>query len=194
MKIDGDGLIGNWNPGIGDPTLMGWLTVLLYGFAALLSYRVIKYEYDLPIFLEKNERRLWLLFVVGLVLLGINKQLDLQSAFTEAGRMLAHAQGWYEERQRFQMAFISVIGMLGILLMLIVGLLAIGAPKATWIALVGGAFLVVFVLIRAASFHHVDAVIGQTFIGLRLNWLFEMGGLLVIAAGAWQRTRGMQCG
>ena len=32
-----------------------------------------------------------------MLLLGINKQLDLQSLFTEVMRDMAHAQGWYNE-------------------------------------------------------------------------------------------------
>jgi hypothetical protein len=38
--------------------------------------------------------------------LGINKQLDLQTALTELGRVLAYDQGWYEERQTVQVWFI----------------------------------------------------------------------------------------
>ena len=29
-----EGWIGEWSPGIGDPSVGGWLTLLLYGLAA----------------------------------------------------------------------------------------------------------------------------------------------------------------
>ena len=45
--------------------------------------------------------------------LGVNKQLDLQTLFTQLARDLAMAQGWYEERRRYQVAFIIAIGLLG---------------------------------------------------------------------------------
>jgi hypothetical protein len=45
-----------------------------------------------------------------------------------------------------------------------------------------------FVLIRAASFHHVDQFIGQTILGLRWNWVLEMSGIsLVLFASQWRQ-------
>ena len=35
------GLIGNWSPGIGDPSIGGWLTVLLYAAAAWATLRLL---------------------------------------------------------------------------------------------------------------------------------------------------------
>jgi len=43
--------------------------------------------------------------------LGINKQLDLQTALTEAGRVLARYQGWYEQRQFVQLVVIALFAM-----------------------------------------------------------------------------------
>lgn len=54
--VEGQGWIGHWSPGIGDPCVMGW----------------------------------------------INKQRDLQSAFTEVMRVVAREQGWYEARRQYQ--------------------------------------------------------------------------------------------
>jgi hypothetical protein len=43
-------------------------------------------------------------------------------------------------------------------------------------------------LIRAASFHHVDRLIGRTVLGFRWNWILEMGGIgLVLLASQWRR-------
>src|SRR5262245_10532966 len=36
----GRGWVGNWSPGIGDPSVVGWVTVVLYFFAALICLRV----------------------------------------------------------------------------------------------------------------------------------------------------------
>ena len=41
------------------------------------------------------------------------------------------------------------------------------APTPTRLALMGTTMVLGFVLIRAASFHHVDQFIGQTILGLR---------------------------
>jgi uncharacterized membrane protein (UPF0136 family) len=125
--------------------------------------------------------------LVALVLLGINKQLDLQSALTEMGRIWANRQGWYEDRSQIQMAFITGIALMGLTLFAATLHVIWGAPKSTFLALIGSTFLMVFIVIRAASFHHVDAMLGHSLSGLRLNWLLEMGALLVIFASAWRR-------
>ena len=42
-----------------------------------------------------------------------------------------------------------------------------------------------FVVIRAASFHHVDAFLASRLGGLRWNWILELGGILIVAVGAF---------
>jgi hypothetical protein len=37
-----DGWIGSWSPGIGDPTVAGWITVFAYFAASLLCWRVYR--------------------------------------------------------------------------------------------------------------------------------------------------------
>ena len=48
-----------------------------------------------------------------LIVLGINKQLDFQTLLTEIGRKIAHAQGWYEQRQEVQVIFVSLLMLIG---------------------------------------------------------------------------------
>ena len=108
---------GVWHLGIGDPTPAGWLTVGVYALAAALSWRASRRasaEADIDPSAGR-EASFWRLLALGLLLLGINKQLDLQTLFTEVARQLAHAQGWYEERRRYQRIFIAGIGLLGVL-------------------------------------------------------------------------------
>ena len=123
----------------------------------------------------------------GLVMLGINKQLDLQSAFTGIGRIMAEQQGWYEHRGQFQVAFIAGIAMIGLTMFATALNLLRGAPNSTFCGLFGSAALAAFVIIRAASFHQIDAILGLSFSGLRFNWILEMGALLVIIGSALRR-------
>ncbi len=104
--------IGNWSPKIGDPTVMGWVTVAAYFLAAWLSYRAYRAAHE-DVEPHPGVRRLWALLTGALVLLGINKQLDLQTAFTETGRWLAHSQGWYDDRRPVQAVFIALFCLLG---------------------------------------------------------------------------------
>jgi len=184
-----EGLIGNWSPGLGDPSIGGWLTVLLYVVAALASWRVLALKPDRTGAPQGSERGYWMMLFVALVFLGINKQLDLQSALTEMGRMLAMQQGWYEDRQQVQMAFVVGALMAGLTVLAALINLTWGSPRATQLSLVGIVFLGVFVLGRAASFHRVDLLLATDVAGLRVNWLFEMGALAWIIACARTRSR-----
>jgi len=60
--------------------------------------------------------------------------------------------------------------------------------------LIGTVFVVAFVTIRAASFHHVDTLIGTPVAGLRMNWILELGGIACVALAALRATppRGMR--
>jgi hypothetical protein len=121
--------------------------------------------------------------------LGINKQLDLQSALTEAGRVLARYQGWFEQRQLVQLAFIALVAIICLIAAITLLLWTRGAPIPTRLALMGTTMVLGFVLIRAASFHHVDQFIGQRILGLRWNWILEMSGIsLVLFASQWRRV------
>lgn len=186
--VDGfkQGLVGSWSPGIGDPSLGGWLTVLLYVAAAWMTWRVLK---TMPKAARNgsHERWFWRLLFLGLILLAVNKQLDLQSALTEIGRMAAERGGWYEDRHQVQAAFIAGVAIMGLTAMAAVLYLVWDSPSETLMTLAGAAGLLIFVIVRAASFHHVDAWLGQDIAGIRMNWLMEMGSLMVILWGSWRR-------
>ena len=187
------GLIGNWSPGIGDPTIGGWITVVLYVVAAWTTWRLLREWNEQPASNTLNEHWFWKMLFVGLVLLGINKQLDMQSAFTEIGRIMAAKEGWYANRQQVQIAFIAGIVLVGLALFTATLHMTWGAPRSTIGALVGSTGLLVFVIIRAASFHHVDDLLGHSLSGLRINWLLEMGALLMIIGSTWQRRGQHSC-
>ncbi|MFT3812133.1 MAG: hypothetical protein QM740_02020 [Acidovorax sp.] len=183
------GWVGNWSPGIGDPTIGGWVTVVLYALAAWACHRVLHLERQRQIILSANERLTWRLLMLAMIALGINKQLDLQSALTEWERILAFEQGWYGNRRQYQVAFIAAVPVAGLTVLAAMLVLIWGSPAPTLWACTGAAGLVVFVAIRAASFHHVDEILGWRLGGLPLNWILEMGSLVVIAWGAFRRAQ-----
>jgi len=177
----------NWSPGIGDPTIGGWLTVLLYLSASFSCWKTARTVTSLTT-QGSQERYAWRAISALLLALGINKQLDLQSAVTEIGRILALSEGWYGQRQNVQLAFIVFIATICLAAVVILLVWARRAPAATWFALIGAAFVLGFVLIRAASFHHVDRFIGGRVLSFRWNWILEMGGIsLVLIASEWRR-------
>lgn len=167
---------GRWALGLGDPTPMGWATVGGYLIAAALCMLWAK-----P---SGSGRLLPAMLAAAMTLLALNKQLDLQSLLTEIGRDAAKAQGWYEDRQTFQTIFIAAIaGVAGLGFVVSLWMLRRRWREST-LPLVGVAFLLAFVVVRAASFHHVDQGLGETWIGLRFNWILELGGIALVGVGS----------
>ncbi len=177
------GTDGRWEAGIGDPTLIGWITVAAYGAAALLSLRCAR---RVPL---GREHLFWAFSSLALLLLGINKQLDLQSLFTQIGRDLAVSQGWYAQRGLVQEAFIAILALVALVTAWGLTRLLRGFETAARVAAVGLVGIMAFVLIRATSFHHVDQLLGLDFAGLRINWLLELAPLVLFGWGALRRLR-----
>lgn len=179
-----------WYPGIGDPTLLGWFTVVAYGLAAALCFRVAyggAALFGLP---AGRQIKLWLGIGVLLVLLAINKQLDLQSFFTASAKFLAKRQGWYDDRRQYQLLFICAVFTLGTIVCVWFLYLYRHCLKTHGLALMGLCCLLCFVVVRAASFHHVDRLIGVGLGAFRVNHLLELGAIALIGANAvilWRR-------
>ncbi len=171
-----------WSPVIGDPSALGWSTVAAYALAAILCAAA-------AVRTGGRVRAFWILLAAILAMLCLNKQLDLQSALTEAGRCLARAQGWYAERGGVQLRFI--LGVAAICVATLVAALWTMRREVgrVWLALTGFALLLAFVGTRAASFHHVDRFIGLPVGPLRVNGVMELGGIALIALGAAAAVR-----
>ncbi len=172
----------NWTPGIGDPTIGGWVTVVLYFLAVISCWRAARNS-------KLSDKKIWYAISILFLGLGINKQLDLQSALTELGRVLAFDEEWYAQRQIVQLYFIIGVALFCGWAVITLLVWARHAPFSTWLALVGTSLVIGFVLIRAASFHHIDAFIGSTVLGFRWNWILEMGGICVVLLASYWRKK-----
>lgn len=179
--------LAQWSPGLGDNNLMGWVTVLVYllaaAAAALTARRLTGAE---P--LLRRERRFWIITAALMALLAINKQLDLQSLLTMLARCHAQLAGWYEGRRVVQEAFIYLVAAGAVVALGLLALLLRGILGRVWLALIGLGFVCAFVVIRAASFHHVDVLLGSTAAGIKLNWILELPGPTLIALVARHRA------
>lgn len=163
-----------WRLEIGDPTFMGWFTVSAYLLAALLALRAWHRQRD----------GLWIAVAVGMVALGVNKQLDLQSLFTDIGRVASHHLGWYEQRRSVQKGFVfAVIGGAG--------------GFGTWfvwhrhgfllrhkLLSSGLVLLATFVLLRIMNFYHFDPFRRNYLLEWTVNQVLELGGILLVGLAA----------
>jgi hypothetical protein len=171
-----------WTPGIGDPTIYGWIAVAAYAVGTLCcAWASTK--------APKRERRFWLALALIMAFLGANKQLDLQTLFTDAAKVEAKRQGWYFERHRYQLIFILSLAAASTAAVILLLKRASRASGPTRGAIVGLASLLLFVLVRASSFHKVDWFIGLHLGGIRANHLLELGGIALVTGFAFAATR-----
>lgn len=178
LSAVGQCLTENWSPTIGDPSLMGWVTVVVYGITAVLCALAFRWQ---------SSHRLKVFgfgLTLLLVLLMVNKQLDLQSALTTGARCLSQLQGWYEDRRAIQVGFILMV----LLYCLGFGLFVVWVMwrhlGQVWLMLLGLILLLAFIAVRAVGFHHFDAFISSEISNVRMNWVLELGGLAMIAVNA----------
>jgi hypothetical protein len=181
----GEVVAGSWRPGIGDPTPLGWATAAAYVLGAVACARAGRREGRAG----TGGAATWLVLAALMAALGANKQLDLQTAFTVAGRRLAKAQGWYDQRRAYQAAFIAAVAGAGLLALGVLGWFTRRHWRRQGLALLGVVLLVVFVVIRASSFHRVDQMLGARLGALRMNHVLELGGIACVGAGAFLAAR-----
>lgn len=180
-----------WSPGLGDNHWVGWLTVAVYlaaGLAAIVAARAM------PGPEARRERVFWAMTAAVMLALAVNKQLDLQSLLTMIARCHAQLSGWYESRRALQEMFILAIAVAGVLTLGALALLLRGILGRVWVALLGLGFVCVFVVVRAASFHHVDILLGSAVGGIKLNWLLELPGPTLVALVALRRRQRVRAG
>lgn len=183
----GDCILGRWQPAIGDHSWQGWATVLVYLATAVLAFLASRAAF--PQATARQERAFWVLVLVLLTGLAINKQLDLQSALTAAGRCLAHAQGWYGQRRPVQMAFLAGLAVMAVIFLVMLLSLLRGSWMRNALPVLGLVFVCTFVLMRAVGFHHADRLLGLPVLGLRANTALEWAGPALISLGALRRLR-----
>lgn len=171
---------GRWHAGIGDATVFGWITVAVYLLAVMRCFLTAQSTKK-----SGGNHLFWLYLAVFLFFLGVNKQLDLQSWFTEALRDSAHEHGWYEHRRPLQVGFIIALGFAMLFALITFRIFLANIWRSYKITMAGIMLLCIFILIRAASFHHIDILINHEILGLRINVLMEVGAILLIILGTY---------
>ena len=165
---------------IGDPTLAGWL--IFFAYLAVVYRCYLQYIKVKVGFIDHN---FWLVIGLFLLLLCINKQLDLQTIFEASMKELAQSHGWYAQRRMMQAVFIAIlsIGLLtGLVVLRSVLAKACRQHKAVCI---GVLLLCVFIVLRAAAFNHLSFLNTQTYWGFNAHSLLELTALCVMFYGAF---------
>jgi hypothetical protein len=178
----------NWTPTIGDPTFVGWLTVVLYFLTAWRCAILVKSMYS-DNSVSAREFFAWTIITVLFVALGINKQLDLQSAVTELGRVLLYRPDRIAYKQVVQFWFIVGVATIAAIATVVIVALIWKTRVGTWIGSLGTILVISYVLIRATSFHDLDGFIQSRLFSLKWNWIIEISGILIVLLGTVVRGR-----
>lgn len=161
--------------------LADWVTVLAYLASAVAAARA---AFSACATQRQGERLFWQLTAGLMVLLGVNELLDLQTLLSTVGRDYARANGWYEHRRQVQYAFLLALGLVAIAFGLALLWLTRRMHTSVQVALAGLVFIGVFILLRAASFHHLDDLLGQGWRTFNYGSLQELLGIAIIGVAA----------
>jgi hypothetical protein len=174
-----------------DQTFLGWFTTGAYLAAASLCAFASQACVAGRRVHSSESRRLaffWGVIAAGLTLLAINKQLDLQTVFTDALRGQAQRDGWYEQRRGLQALFVLVSGGIAVGgLWLLVRVL--GPRWREHLLLLGGLVVLSgYLMLRVADIERVGEMTGVSLAAEGLRWAVEWTGLVMIFVAAWRRA------
>lgn len=179
-------MIGAWQASIAHADFADWVTVAAYLLGSLLSAKAAGRA---MLARQPRESIFWRITAVLLVFLAINELLDLQTLLTAIGRANAQEHGWYGVHRTVQYYFIAGLGVVAFVAGLGMLWLTRRAHASIRCALVGLVFIGLFVLIRAASFHHADDILGSGWQVLTWGSIQELLGIAIVAVAAYFYTR-----
>lgn len=172
-------VISDWRSSIAHADIADWVIVAAYVIAASLSARAARHAEA-----GSRDSMFWRIIAMLLVLLGINELLDLQTLLTVVGREHAKANGWYEDRRWVQYVFVLALGaaavLAGVALLRLIG----RTHASVRLALAGLILIGLFVLLRAASFHHLNEILGRGAPEFSWGSVQEAAGILIVAIAA----------
>src|SRR3954470_17280217 len=141
-----------WQPGFGDDDLLGWSITIAYFLVALLCTAAFRDEARSYSVTRRLQRpTFWIVITALMVLLGFNKQLDLQTWVQSTGDSLVVTNGLESHRSGLKILSLLTLGLTGAAIGLAM-LLYIGRQWRLYLlAFVGLLYLGVFIVLRAAA-------------------------------------------
>ena len=146
-----------------------------------------------PVEQSRYHRLFWWGLCVVMLIMGINKQLDLQCLFIDVVKKMALSQGWYSQRRIFQMLFAACIAITGLILLAWLGWKLKWLWRQYGLALLGILLLITFVFLRVAPVHYMAKYPGWPSVMRFINSILELTGIGLIGISALLRiTRGKE--
>ncbi|MBU0753887.1 MAG: hypothetical protein KJ645_02020 [Planctomycetes bacterium] len=171
----------------GDPGMLGWSIFAAYLVSALICWYNSRFFQKSKASPDRIDRVFWCISALGMLILGLNKQMDLQNWVIWIGEVLSKRVGLYEHRRIIQTVFFLLSAVVGAAFLGWGFRLLKGRRKEHTLLLLGGMGLAGFVVLRVGNFNHVVAPLWKIlpFTGhYDPAHLLELISLLLIGAGA----------
>lgn len=169
----------------GDPTVLGWSVTVAYllTFLLLAANMWRARANDEPF-------SFWLLASLVVFVLGVNKQLDLQTWLHQSAKAWVQSRGLYEHRRMLQLAFVAALALGGVVTIALLRKWIVRAGRRYGLVVFGLGVSVFFVVTRAASIHVLDRMIGSATATEAVGAALEIVALgLIIVGGVRGRSR-----
>ena len=169
-----------WRVGLGDPDRLGLILTAGYLLATLAMLAVVlSRAASLP-----RERLLWGMATLALLVLALNKQLDIQLILLQVGRCVAHTEGWRPERFDLQRTFGAWFLAIAILFLLGLTYLCRRALRANLPLILGLGFLSAFLILRISRLQHLELLFDTRVNSTRLQRVIEASALVILIYAA----------
>ncbi len=174
---------------MGDFTVLGWTTTLLYAVACYLSYRALNYYRACPKSETFNvlQRRGWAIVFGYMLVLGLNKQLDLQSLLAKGGTYLVLAFKVYQYNRTVEVAIFATAALLTFLSAGLALSTFLGGSRFLRMSLIGLGFVAAYVLFRAALFQRISSKGSMPLVAY-----LEPIGIIITSTGAYAQLSALK--
>ncbi len=166
-------MIHSWLASLGDFTPLDWVITALYLVASFACWRA-----GGP---RTREARWWRWMAVALLLLGINKQLDVQTLLLHALRAALKAGGLYGYKQAISVVFLILLAAFVARMTLALVRSGRRMSRGLMTSFVGLIVLLVFVLLRSAIIARSGLSQSPVF---ALHLFVELSGVALCGVGA----------
>ncbi len=157
----------------GDPTFIGWAVCLLYLVVSLLCLHRTKRAPRI----SPKECIFWRLICGICLVLGLNKQLDLQTSLLSLARSWGHSVRLYQYKYYLKVGFMTLLTGSALAVSLVVWRALHPAREETQKAAFGMSLIAAFVLLRAGRFQGLPFFLQ---IGNFGEAIIEVLGLMIV--------------
>lgn len=177
--------IRDWSEFWGDPLLSGTIFMVSYLGAALAILAVARRS-------SGRERLYWRLCGWLFIFQVANTHLDLHGLVWTIGRCLAHAQGWYQNRQEVQILLLLGLAWVTVLLLLVV-LAVFGRNIAGNLVLtLGVAIALGFTVVKGISYSALTGMVNRKVGPFPIADYIEYSGIVLATLAAAGRLWAMR--